>query len=442
MSVLDTRITSVTTPVPGPKSRALIDRWRKAEAATTGYQAPVVWDRAEGVVVQDVDGNRYIDWTSGVLVTNVGHCHPRLREAVHEATDRLLNCYEFPTEYRVRAAEGLVRAAPPHLDTCFFLSTGSEATEAAMRIMKRKTGRFEIIGFHGGFHGRTFAAASAGGMQGPKKGYGPSMPGVIRAPFPYCYRCPFHSEPDRCGTMCLEFLDDIVRADSTGSIAGVITEPYQGASGFVFPPEGWLSQLETWARQRGILFTLDEVQSCFGRTGRMWAMDWEGVTPDIVCLGKGIGSGVPVSALLARSSAMDALGPGEMSSTAGGNPVSSAAVIAVLEIMQTGKLADNALRVGATMKERLLGIMEKCKYLGDVRGRGLVMGLEIVADKRTKQPSPELTRAVIDKCAEGGVLVGSVGLLRNVIRVAPPLVISEAEAEESVEIMESVLLSI
>jgi 4-aminobutyrate aminotransferase-like enzyme len=409
------------------------------EAQCTGYQAQVAWDHASGVVVTDADGNTFIDWTSGVLVTNVGHCHPDLVKAVQEVSRKLLNNYECLHESRVEAAEKLVSVLPPFLDKCFFLTTGSEAIEAALRIMKRKSGKFEIISFYGAFHGRTYAALSAGGLPGPKKGYGPTIPGSIRVPFPYCYRCPFRADPATCDMLCLDYIEDAVRANSTGSLAGLIVEPYQGAAGFIFPPEGWLTRLEQWLRGRGLLFTLDEVQSSFGRTGKFWAMEWERLTPDLVCIGKGIGSGVPASAIAARGKVIGVLGPGEMSSTMGGNPLASAAVSAVVDIMRRERLEENALRMGALMKSRLLEMKEKSPYVGEVRGMGLVMGVELVKDKKTKEPAPDLTRKLIDLAADLGLLIGSVGVFGNVIRVAPPLVISEAEAYESLDIFEKAL---
>ena len=185
------KIVDVKTRLPGPRSSEIIDRWGKVEAKTTGFQAPIAVGRGRGSIIYDADDNKFIDWTSGVLVTNIGHCHPKLVKALHDSTSKMLNCYEYPTEYRVKAAELLVGNSPEHLNTCFFLSTGGEATDAIIRIMKRKSGNFEIIGFHGGFHGRLYAPASVGGISKIKKGFGPSMSGVIRAPFPYCYRCPF-----------------------------------------------------------------------------------------------------------------------------------------------------------------------------------------------------------------------------------------------------------
>lgn len=433
----------ITEPWPGPEGRRLINEWHNFEADVTGYQAPVVWEQGEGCVVTDVDGNRYIDWTSGVLVTSVGHCHPKLVEAVRTAVGLLINNYESPTRYRVEAAKALMAAMPSHFGKCFFLSTGSEATEAAMRLMKRRSGKYEILSFEAGFHGRTSAAASAGGMAGPKRGYGPSLPGAIRAAFPNPYRDPAGWCTDGPGfRKYFDYLEMVIASNSTGSLAGLIVEPYQGAGGFIFPPAGWLKRLEEWAHARGLLFTLDEVQSLYGRTGRFMAMEHDALKPDIVTLGKAIGCGVPVSAVVATDDVFSCLGKGELSSTLGGNPVSSAAVPVILDIIREERLVENAATIGAYMKKRLEAIAAKCPVLGDVRGMGLVMGLEFVKDKTTREPAPALIHPLIDACAHKGLLIGSVGFYGNVIRVAPPLVISREMAEESLNIFESVVMEL
>ncbi len=433
-------IANVKGRLPGPKGRKLFEKWHRYEADVTGFQAPVVWESARGCVVTDVDGNTFIDWTSGVLVTNVGHCHPKLVAAAREAAGKILNNYECANTYRIKAAERLVKALPRHLNRCFFLTTGSETTEAAARLMKRKTGNYEILCFYGGFHGRTIQAASMGGMAGTKRGFGPSVPGSIRAPYPYPYRDDLgFCEDGPKFTKYFDHLDAVVQANSTGNLAGVIVEPYQGAAGFIFPPKGWLKRLERWTRDRGMLFTLDEVQASYGRTGKMWAMEHEGLKPDIVCIGKAIGCGVPVAAVAATADVFSCLKKGEMSSTLGGNPMASAAVPAILDIMKEEKLPAKSARMGTYMKKKLQVIARKAKHLGDVRGMGLVMGLEIVKDKKSKAPAPELIRPIITKCAQNGLLVGSVGLYGNVIRVAPPLVITRNEADESLAIMKKVL---
>ncbi len=426
--------------IPGPESEKLLRLWERYETQTTTYQAPIVWQRASGVTVWDVDGREYIDWTSGVLVTNVGHCHPKLVDAVCHAVGQLMNSYDFPTPARIELARRMVEITPPHLDRCFFLTTGSEVVEAALRVAKRFTDRFEIVSFYGGFHGRTYGALSAGGLSGPKKQYGPIAPGIIHVPFPYLYRSEL--EPESCVEWCLEMLEQQVRAASTGSLAAVLVEPYLGAAGFIFPPRGFLKRVEEWARERNILFILDEVQSSFGRTGKMFALEWDDLHPHLLCLAKGMGSGIPTSCLMAESNVMRNIGKGEMSSTCGGNPVSCAAALAVLQIIEEENLVENSLKMGEKMKARLLEIQARSPYLGDVRGSGLVLGLEIVCNRKTKEPAPDLTRRLIHHAAERGLLIGSVGIFGNVIRVAPPLVISEADVHRSLDIFESALLSL
>lgn len=442
MTTLEVNLTRKTATLPGPMGSGLLSDWREHEAQTTTYQAPVVWDHARGLIVTDVDGNEYIDWTSGVLVTNVGHCHPRHVEAIQAAVARLMNSYDFPTPDRIELARRMCEVAPENLDRAFFLTTGSEAVEAALRVAKRFTGNYEIVTFFGGFHGRTYGAMSAGGLKATKRQFGPTMPGVMRAPFPYCYRCPLGLKPDSCNVDCLNLLDDVVNANSTGSLAAVMIEPYLGAAGFVFPPEGYLKKLEAWARERDMIFILDEVQSSFGRTGRMFALEWEQLRPQLLCLAKGLGSGIPNSCLMAEREVIGALGQGEMSSTCGGNPVASAASLAVLDILRDEGLVENADRIGRVMKSRLEQLQERSRCLGDVRGRGLVIGLEIVKDRATKEPAPELTRRIINRAAEEGLLIGAVGPFGNCLRVAPPLVISEAQAHTSLDIFEHVLLEL
>jgi 4-aminobutyrate aminotransferase len=430
----------IKTPIPGPNSRKYMALSEKFESRSLNVQAPVVWDHARGVTVWDVDGNTFIDWTSGVLVTNVGHSHPKLADAVSKQARRLLNCYDSPTAERITLAERMVGLAPENLDNAFFATVGSEAVDAAVRVAKRFTGNFEIISFFGAFHGRTMGTMSLAGKTGTKKHFGPVVPGVIHVPYPDPYRNPFGSESSDVAGQCLEFMDKSVHAISTGSLAALIVEPYQGASGFIFPPDGFLSSLERWCREHGIIFILDEVQSSFGRTGKFLALEWENLRPNMVTIGKGIGSGMPISCLLAESRIMGTLEPGDMSSTWGGNPICCAASHAILDIFAEEGLVENSLKVGAYMKARLTAMKEKYRCLGDVRGRGLVMGLDIVKDRKTKARDPETTGRIIEGCCRNGLLIGAVS--GNVIRVAPPLVITKDEADESMDIMEKVLAEI
>ena len=425
--------------VPGPKSRELLELSRIYEPPCAADQVPVVWDHADRVWVTDVDGNRYIDFTSGVLVTNVGHAHPGLVQAIQKQASRLMNCYSFPTPERVTAAARLVKTFPPNLDKVFFLSTGSEATEAAMRVARRSTGKQEILAFYGAFHGRTYGAMGVSGILGIRRQFGVPVPGGIMVPYAYCYRCFYDRTYPECDFFCLKTLDRIIGSSSSDDLGAVIVEPYQGTAGFVFPPDGWLTELAKWARARNLLLIVDEVQSSFGRTGMMYAIEWEDIRPQMLCLGKGLGSGVACSALAGESKVFECMSPGELSSTWGGNPVSSAAALAVLDAMEKEKLAENALKIGEVLKARFLEMKKKYRCLGDVRGRGLVMGLELVDPKDGWTPSPELTGRFIHSCAENGLLLGKVGVYGNVVRIAPPLVIRQEEAEMALDIIESEL---
>jgi len=430
---------SKKTKIPGPKSLEYLKISDEYEPKCMTQQFPLVWDRASGVSVTDVDGNTFIDMTSGVLVTNVGHSHPEHVESIREQVGRLMNCYDFPTPQRIEFSKKLVEKTPENLDRAFLLTTGSEATESAMRIAKRFTGKFEIISFYGAFHGRTYGAMSMAGKMSTKKSFGPTMPGAIQVPYPYCYRCPFKMKKETCDFYCLEYIDYALSAQSTGEIAALIIEPYQGGSGFIFPPDGYLKKLEEWCKSRDIIFIVDEVQASFGRTGKFFAIEWENLKPNLLCLGKGIGSGIPTSAVMGEARLFDSLAPGEMSSTTGGNPVSCAAGLAVLNIIEKENLVENSAKIGELMKNRLVNLAEKSSYIGDVRGKGLVMGIEFVNDKKSKEPSPEKTVEFINRCAEKGVIFGRVGWYGNVIRVAPPLVIKEDEANEALEVIQSVI---
>ena len=425
--------------VPGPKSAEYLAMSKQAEPGAMADQIPVVWDHAEGVWVWDADGNEYIDFTSGVLVTNLGHSHPRHVEAIREQAGRLMNCYSFLTPARATLAKRLAAHMPPNLDQVFILSTGSEATEAALRIAKRFTGKFEVLSFYGAFHGRTYGALSIAGTRGTRRKFGPPVPGTILAPYADCRHCFFGKTFPECNYYCIQALDQIISAQSADDPGAVIVEPYQGASGFVFPPEGWLSELEKWARQRNMLLIVDEVQSSFGRTGKFLSIEWEGIRPQMLCLGKGMGSGVAASALVAEKRIFDCMLPGEVASTWGGNPLACAAALAVLDILEEEKLTENAQRVGTYLKARFQELQKKHRALGDVRGRGLVIGLEIVDPADSWTPAADLTWSLIRRCAERGMLLGRVGANRNVIRIAPPLVITEDEAELGVCIMDAAL---
>jgi 4-aminobutyrate aminotransferase / (S)-3-amino-2-methylpropionate transaminase / 5-aminovalerate transaminase len=428
------------TEIPGPKSREYLEMARRHEPRSIGEQAPVVWDHADGATVTDVDSNVFIDFTSGVLVTNIGHSHPEHVAAVQQQAGEVMNSYSFVTPWRAKLAQKLVEITPPSLDRAFLLTTGSEATEAAIKIARRATGRHEVICFHGSFHGRTFGAMAAGGSAGVKKGFGPALPGFLHAPFPYCYRCPFGSTSEQCKLHTTEYLDWVLKTESVGDVAALIVEPYQGGAGSIMAPPGWLKKVFDWCQERDIVFILDEVQSSFGRTGTMFAFEHEGFVPNLLCLGKGIGSGVPLAAVVGESRLMDALDPGSMSSTNGGNPLSCRAALTAIEIMERDDLPERAAKLGEVMAQRLGLIAEQSATVGDVRGQGLVWGLELVRDKATREPAPDVAKEVVlAACRRGLLLISPIGVYGNVLRIAPPLVIEAALLDKALDILEKSL---
>jgi 4-aminobutyrate aminotransferase len=428
----------IVTELPGPKAVEYLAKSRAFEPQSMSDQIPLVWEKAEGCVITDVDGNEFLDWSSGVLVTNVGHCHPYYVEEIKDQAEKLFNCYDFLTTARADLAEKLVEISPDHLEKAFLVTTGSDATEAAMRMARRAHEGFEILAFHGSFHGRTYGAASAGGSRGVKMGFGPMTPGFLHTPFPYCYRCPFGLNRETCGYKCLEYIDWTVERESCGELCAVITESYQGGAGSIIPPPGWYEKLDEWIKSNGLYLIFDEVQSSFGRTGKMFCMEHWDIKPDLVTLGKGLGSGVPCSAVLGTSEIMDLLPPGSMGSTNGGNPLSSRAALAAIKIIQEEQLVENAAAMGAIFQERFEAVQDKYEQLGDIRGMGLVFGLEMVTDAKSKQPNPPLCRRIVDAAYQRGLcIIAPIGMFGNVIRVAPPLVINEAQVHETMDIFEA-----
>lgn len=434
----------IVTDIPGPRSSEILATATRYEPRSMGDQMPVVWDRAQGCVITDVDGNEYLDWSSGVLVANIGHCHPTYVERVKAQCEKLFNCYDFVSEPRAELAKKLVEITPDHLDKAFLVTTGTDATEAAMRMARRVSDGFEIIGFDGAFHGRTWGAASVGAQGGTKMGYGPMLPGVLHAPFPYLYRAPLcqGKTEEEAAQACLEYLDWLVERQSCGALCAVITEPYQGGAGGIIPPKSWIEGLDRWCKDRGLIFILDEVQSSFGRCGKMFCMEHWDIEPDMVTLGKGLGSGVPCSAVVGRSEIMDALPAGSMGSTNGGNPLSSVAALTAIEIIEREQLVENSARMGQKFAARFREIQQRVPQLGDVRCLGLMAGLEFVTNPETREPAPELTREVVWQALRRGLIcIAPIGLYGNVIRVAPPLVITEEQANESLDIFEEAVLA-
>jgi 4-aminobutyrate aminotransferase len=432
----------IVTELPGPKARELLALSQRYEPRSMSDQVPMVWARGERVWLEDVDGNVFLDFTSGVLVANAGHSHPRLVAAMRAQADPGGNTNDIVNEWRPRLAERLVQLTPPNLDKAVILTTGAETTEAAIKLARRYTGRYEIIAFHGAFHGRTYGAMSVGGKRSAAgtRGFGPFLPGVVFAPFPYCYRCPFGQTPDHCRLHGTDYLDWLIETETEDNVAAVIVETYQGGSGSIMAPEGWFPRLEAWCRRRDILLIIDEVQASFGRTGKLFGFEHYGITPNLLCLGKGISSSVPLSALVGESRIMESLPPGSLGSTHGGNAFCSRVALENINLVVEEGLAENAARVGSELLDGLRRLQTRHECLGDVRGLGLVFGLEIVTSKATREPDAALTRRIVDAAYRRGLLlIAPIGFYGNVLRLAPPLVITAEEAAAGLRLLDEAI---
>lgn len=451
----------VTANMPGPRTLELLADSKKYEPQSMSEHVPIVWSRGERCYVEDVDGNVFLDFTSGVLVANAGHSHPRLVAAMKDQVEKVVNSYDFVNEYRPELVKKLVEITPPNLDKALILSTGAETTEAAMKLARLYTGKKEIISFQGGFHGRTFGAMSAGGKRSgaATRGFGPFVPGMYQAPFANCYRCVFdkkfpdcknhatnprpwvpHSNALKTGDTpyCLDYLDWFTETETERDIAAVIFEAYQGGAGSIIPPREWVQGLEAWCKENGALFIIDEVQASFGRTGKMFCFEHYDVVPNLLCLGKGISSSVPVSALVGEAKIMDTLGPGTMSSTHGGNALSSRIALENIRIIQDEGLVENSARLGEVCRQRFAEMQTRYPHLGDSRGLGLVWGLEIVSEG--KNPDAAMAKAIVKAAWKRGLLmIAPVGHYGNVLRLAPPLVITEAELLGGLDILDQAM---
>ena len=401
---------------------------------------PIVVERASGCEITGQDGKAYLDCFSGIAVANAGHGHPKVIAAAKAQMDKVVHCCTY-VYYNPRAGELARRLAgitPGSLQKSFLGNSGAEAVEGALRLAKQFTKRKEVVCLSLGFHGRTAGTLSVRGNRRVKKGTGPYLSGVAFAPAPYCYRCPFKSSYPGCGLACAEFMDQVLRYQTAGDVAAFLAEPVMGEGGIIVPPAGYLALATKLARDDGALYIADEVQSGFGRTGRMFACEHEGIEPDILCMAKGIADGFPLSAFTARPDIAAAFTPGDHLSTFGGNPVSCAAALANIDVMLDEDLPGNAARRGEQLMQRLRTFQDQCPLVGDVRGRGLMIGLELVSDAG-KTPAVKEARQVRDRCREKGLLVGIGGAYGNVIRLQPPLVLSEEEAGRAADILEQVL---
>jgi 4-aminobutyrate aminotransferase len=434
-------VPDIKTALPGPKAKALIDRDKAfvSPSYTRGY--PLVIERGTGATVEDVDGNVFLDCAAGIAVNSTGHSHPAVVQAVTEQAGKFLHMSgtDFYYEPQVRLAEELAAIVPINGGVrSFFGNSGTEAVEACIKLSRYATGRENIIAFLGGFHGRTMGSLSLTASKAiQRRGFGPLMPGVYHAPYADCYRCPIGLKPETCAAECLDFIDHqlFVHLVSPDEVAAIVVEPIQGEGGYIVAPDQFLQRLRELTKPHGILLVADEVQSGMGRSGRMFAIEFSGVEPDMVAIAKGIASGLPLGVASARAGLM-AWPPGAHASTFGGNPVSCAAALATIALLRTQLMA-NAADVGAHMLAGLKQLADKHPLIGDVRGRGLMIGVELVRDRETKERATDERDAVVNAAFRRGLLVLGAG--KNAIRFSPPLVLTREQADVAIRIFDDAL---
>ncbi|MGA2215764.1 MAG: acetyl ornithine aminotransferase family protein, partial [Bryobacteraceae bacterium] len=434
----------LVTALPGPRATAVIERDARVLSPSYTRCYPLVAARGEGAMIEDVDGNRFLDFNAGIAVASTGHCHPKVVAAIERQSNRLIHMSgtDFYYENMVQLAEKLASIAPGvGAHRVYYGNSGTEATEAAMKLARHHTGRDKFIAFTGSFHGRTMGALSLTGSKViQRKGFGPLVPGVYHAQFPDPYRRPHGVSADDYAVSCVRFIEEelfrtILPAEE---VAGIVVEPIQGEGGYLIPPKAFHEELRRLADRHGILLIFDEVQCGMGRTGKMWAAEHFGVAADIFTTAKGIASGLPLSAMIARAEIMD-WPAGAHASTFGGNPVAVEAALATIDLLQNELIA-NAASVGGHILDRMRHWPKRFRNVGDVRGLGLMIGFELVLDQKTKERAPEMRERIQAMAFERGLLVLGAG--RNAIRLCPPLVITRDQADFAVDTLEECLKTV
>ncbi len=439
------RRTRVHTPLPGPRSREFLERRSAAVPDALYSHIPIAVRRALGSEVEDVDGNRFIDFAGGIGVLNVGHCNPDVVAAVVEQAESLTHMCMHVAMYEpyVALAENLNRLVPvPAPKKTLLVNSGAEAVENAVKIARYATGRPALVAFEHGFHGRTLLGLSLTGKVAPyKKGFGPFFGDVYHAPYPYGYRCPAGSDPQSALAYYVGVLHDLFKTQVDPlAVAAVLFEPVLGEGGFVQMPQAYLEELFALCRRYGILTIVDEIQSGWGRSGRMFAIEHYDVEPDIVVTAKSIAGGLPLASVTARSELVDHIHPGGLGSTFGGNPISCAAGLAAVRIIEENRLADRADKLGRFVRERFNEWKERFSAIGDVRGVGAMNAIEFVKDRTTKEPDPEAVSRLHRLAYERGLILLKAGTYQNVIRTLMPLVIEEELLHEGLDIFEEALI--
>ncbi len=438
ISTTEMKLPRLVTQLPGPNARRVVEMDNKFISPSYTREYPLVAKRGRGANIEDVDGNIFLDFAAGIAVCSTGHCHPKVVEAIQKQAAELIHMSgtDFYYESMPLLAERLAKTLPgAEPKKTFFCNSGTEAVEGAIKLARYATKRDKMIAFYGCFHGRTMGALSlTASKAGQRKGFGALLSGVEHIPYPYSYRCAHGHTAETCGAEILEQLENQIFKGlfDPEDVAGIIIEPIQGEGGYVPAPKFFLQELLRICRQHGILLIVDEVQSGMGRTGKWWAHEHAGVEPDILCSAKGIASGMPLGAFIARASIMN-WKPGSHGTTFGGNPVCIAAALATMDLIES-QYMENARQMGDWLFGRMKDWAKKFKIVGEVRGRGLMVGIEIVKDQRTKEKGGDLRNAIVEKAFHKGLLILGAG--ENSVRLSPPLLIDEEQADFAVRTLE------
>jgi 4-aminobutyrate aminotransferase len=406
------------------------------KCVTTYYKDPLVIDHAKGHYVYDLEGRQYLDFLGGIVTISVGHANEKVTEKIKAQIDRVQHTSTlFPTEALVALAEKMAEITPGKLQKCFFTNSGTEANEVAVLAARIYTGNYEVVALRHGYSGHSQLTKSLTGIHTWRKA-GVIPYGIVHAPGPYCYRCPYALSYPSCELHCAKDVEEVIKTSTCGAVAGMLVETIQGVGGVVVPPLGYFKIVANIVRNYGGLLISDEVQAGFGRTGKKWfgIEHWE-VEPDFITCAKGMANGVPIGCTITRAEIADAY-KGLTISTFGGNPVTCVAAKATIDLIEEERLMDNAHEVGAHFRQGLEALKEKHAAIGDVRGMGLLQGLELVKDRQTKEPAPELVNQVLERLRVNGLIVGKGGLYGNVVRMSPPLNISKADIDAALHILD------
>ncbi|MEV0611123.1 aspartate aminotransferase family protein [Polymorphospora rubra] len=430
----------LVTEVPGPRSRALVDRERVHSSpglSALSTLSGVAVSQGFGALVEDVDGNVFIDFSSGTVVTVTGHAHPTVVQAIKAEIEKFIHIYDYTSQSRADFLDYLVSVLPEGLDRVQMYTSGAETVEAGLRLARSHTRRTEFISLYRAFHGKTLGALSLMGG-GYKKGFGPLASGFYQTPNAYCYRCPLMLEPKTCGAKCADFIENVFEQETTGNVAAVVAEAIQGAGGAIVPPPEYFTKIQEFCRRNDILLFIDEVLTSAGRTGKMWASEHYDIEPDIMTMGKGIGSGFPLGVVASSERVMSSLPWAQHNggtSTYGGSPVSAAAGLATLITIVNENLIENAAVVGAHIKGRLEEMQTRHQSMGDVRGKGMLMAVEFVTDRQTKERiSQEAAEYLYRELVTNGILVASAA---PIMRITPPLVMTQELADRALDIFDA-----